>query len=187
MEGLLSDLVLDPVQERARFEARLPFLARQEAMRVVFAPGVFLQPETAESVEDQVRETLWAEGKSPETCDPAELAEVRASFAVLAPRREAEGVSFAATLMIGVGDAEREARLAQLETFPGGLLLELADGRRIPPEVDRGLAPEGGRLPSVLALRWRIPAGAAPAAWVSTHPAISGRWPAPSLAAWTVY
>lgn len=183
MEGL----VLDPVLERMRYEARQPFLTRQEAMRVHLAPGMFLQPETAESVADQVRETLWAEGKTPETCDADELAEVQASFAVLSPRRENGGDSLAATLMIGVAEGERSARLARLQTFPDQLILEMEDGRVVHPEVDRGMAPAGGRLPSVLALRWRIPAGAAPAFWASTHEALPGRWPAPSLETWAVY
>lgn len=187
MGDLMDGLVLDPVLERARYEARLPFLARQEAMRVHLAPGMFLQPETGESVADQVRETLWAEGKTPETCDAEELAEVRASFAVLSPRREPAGCSVAATLMIGVAEAERAERLGRLQAFPDQLVLELEDGRRVLPEVDRGMAPAGGRLPSVLALRWRIPEGAAPAFWVSTHEALPGRWPAPSLPIWAVY
>ncbi len=183
MEGL----VLDPVLERARFESRRPFLLRQEALRAQLAPGIFLQPETTESVDDQVRETLWAEGKTPESCDPAELEEVRGSFAVLSPRREGGDHSLAATLMIGVVESEREARLSQLAGFPEQLRLELGDGRQLSPEVDRGLAPEGGRLPAVLALRWRIPAGSAPAFWISTHEALSGRWPAPILKSWAVY
>jgi len=185
MEALT--LSLDPALERARFEARRPFLARQEAMRVYLAPGVFLQPETTESVADQVRETLWAEGKTPETCDPEELVEVEASFAVLSPRRESEGHSVAATLMIGVAETEREARLVRLQTFPDQLGLELADGRILLPEVDRGMAPEGGRLPAVVALRWFIPADSAPAFFRSTHSELSGRWQAPSRESWIVY
>lgn len=181
MEGLS----LDPILERARFEARRPFLARQAALRADLAPGVFLQPETAESVADQVRETLWAEGETPETCGPEELAEVEASFAVLSPCRESGGWSAAATLMVGVPEEGREARLRALDGFPESLLLELGDGRKLAPAVDKGLAPEGGRLPAVLALRWRIPDGAAPRAFVSGHPAMGGRWPAPDLRTWT--
>lgn len=181
MEGL----ALDPVLERARFDARRPFLARQAALRADLALGVFLQPETAESVTDQVRETLWAEGKTPETCDPEELKEVEASFAVLSPYREPDGWSVAATLMVGVPEGDREARLRALEGFPESLLLELGDGRTLAPAVDKGLAPEGGRLPAVLALRWRLPDGAAPRAFVSGHPALGGRWPAPDLPTWT--
>lgn len=185
MEALT--LSLDPKLERARFEARRPFLARQEAMRVHIAPGIFLQPETAESVADQVRETLWAEGKAPETCDPEELAEVQASFAVLSPRRESEGHSVAATLMIGVEEAERESHLARLQTFPDKLGLELEDGRILLPVVDRGMAPEGGRLPAVVALRWFLPADSAPAFFRSAHPELPGRWVAPSRESWIVY
>ena len=184
MEGLL---LLDPAVERARYESRRPFLARQEALRAVMAPGIFLQPETAESVGDQVRETLWAEGESPEGCDPGELAEVQASFAVLSPRREPGGWSLAATLMIGVSDAERAERLRALEGFPEQLRLRLADGRFVSPSVDRGLAPEGGRLPAVVALRWALPDGAEPDAFFSEHPGISGQWPAPSLGTWALY
>ena len=180
----MDGLVLDPAAERARFESRRPFLDRQAALRVDLAPGLFLQPETAESVADQVRETLWAEGKTPETCDPAELAEVRSSFAVLSPRRESAGWSLAATLMIGLPEAEREERLRALDGFPEGLVLELEDGQRILPSVDRGLAPEGGRLPAVLALRWQIPEGAALAAFASSHPGLSGRWKAPYREDW---
>jgi hypothetical protein len=183
----MENLVLDPAVERARYESRLPFLARQEALRAVMEPGLFLQPETAESVADQVRETLWAEGKTPESCDPEELAEVRASFAVLSPRREADGWSLAATLMIGLPEKTRAARLAALEGFPEQLVLRLADGRTVAPSVDRGLAPEGGRLPTVLALRWRIPDGAEPEAFLSDHSEIQGRWPAPSMRVWAVY
>ena len=180
----MEDLVLDPVLERARFESRLPFLRRQAAMRADLAPGVFLQPETAESVEDQIRETLWAEGKTPGTCAPDELAEVRDSFAVLSPRRELSGWSLAATLMIGLAEEARESRLWELEGFPAQLQLELSGGRRVNPVVDLGLAPEGGRLPAVVALRWRIPDGLAPQAFISRHPALAGRWKAPALEAW---
>lgn len=181
----MDTLSLDPLVERARYEARLPLLQRQAALRVDLAPGLFLQPETFESVADQVRETLWAEGKSPETCDSEELAEVEASFAVLAPRREFGGWSLAATLMIGVDGPDREARLRSLAGFPESLLLELEDGRHFAPAVDKGFAPEGARLPAVLALRWSIPSGAEPKAFVSSHPSLSGRWPAPYQETWT--
>ena len=181
----METLSLDPILERARYEARRPLLQRQAALRVGLAPGVFLQPETAESVADQVRETLWAEGKTPETCDPAELAEVKASFAVLSPYRELQGWSLAGTLMVGVGEAERDASLRALEGFPERLCLELEDGRRLGPSVDKGAAPEGGRLPAVLALRWSVPDGARLSAFVSEHPALSGRWPMPYQEAWT--
>lgn len=180
MEGLS----LDPALERARYEARRPLLAQLATLRAQLAPGIILQPETAASVADQVRETLWAEGKAPETCDPAELAEVEAAFAVLSPRREPEGWSLAATLLLGLPPQSREARLRALEGFPHQLVLELADGRRIAPLVDRGLAPEGGRLPAVLALRWDLPEDAEPRAFVSAHPGLRGRWPAPSVEIW---
>lgn len=182
MEGL----VLDPVLERARYESRRPFLERQEALRAVMAPGIFLQPETAASVADQVRETLWAEGKTPETCDPEELAEVRASFAALSPRREGGTWSLAATLMIGLPEESRAARLAALEGFPDQVGLKLADGRILLPAVDRGMAPQGGRMPTVLALRWTLPEGAEPEAFLSEHPGLAGRWPAPSARSWTL-
>ena len=183
----MDGLVLDPVLERARYEARRPFLAAQEALRAVMAPGIFLQPETAESVADQVRETLWAEGRTPETCDPDELAEVQASFAVLSPRRESAGWSLAATLMIGLPEEVRSARLAALEGFPEQLGLGLADGRILRPSVDRGMAPEGGRMPTVLALRWTVPDGAKPEAFLSEHPELKGRWPAPDTSVWALY
>ena len=174
----------DPALERARHQARRPLLDRLAALRAQLAPGIFLQPETAESVADQVRETLWAEGRPPEACEPLELAEVQAAFALLSPRREYGGWSVAATLMLGVAPSEREARLRALEGLPRQLVLELEDGRRVPPLVDRGLAPEDGRLPAVLALRWEVPDGAAPSAFVSESPALRGRWPAPTLPAW---
>ena len=185
MDGLVLDP--DPVLERARYESRRPFLAAQEALRAVMAPGVFLQPETAESVVDQVRETLWAEGKTPETCDPEELAEVQASFAVLSPRREHDGWSLAATLMIGLPEEVRAARLRALSGFPDQLRLRLADGRTVLPSVDRGMAPEGGRMPTVLALRWTVPDGAEPTAFLSDHPELKGCWPAPDKETWAVY
>lgn len=183
----MGGLLLDPVLERARYESRRPFLAKQEALRAVMAPGIFLQPETAESVADQVRETLWAEGKTPETCGPEELAEVQASFAVLSPRREEDDWSLAATLMIGLPEEVRAARLAALEGFPEQLRLKLTDGRVVLPSVDRGMAPGGGRMPTVLALRWAVPDGAEPEAFLSEHPELKGRWPAPGTAIWAVY
>ncbi len=181
----MTNLVFDPPTERARFEARQAFLDRQAALRLDLAEGLTFQPETAESVEDQVIETLWAEGKTPDTCGADELAEARASFAVLAPRREPGGRSLAATLMLGFPDATRDRRLAALHGFPDQLLLELPDGRLLAPAVDRGTAGPGDRLPSVLALRYLIPDGRTPAALVSNHAELPGRWPAP--AAWTAW
>jgi hypothetical protein len=114
-----------------------------------------------------------------------ELAEVKDSFAVLSPRREIGGWSLAATLMIGVPEETREAQLQALGGFPERFWLELEDGRRLEPAVDKGLAPEGGRLPAVLALRWLVPDGAKTRAFVSEHPVLSGRWAAPALGAWS--
>ena len=172
-------LAFDPATERARFEARQGFLARQAALRLELAEGLSFQPETAESVEDQVIETLWAEGKTPNTVEAEELAEARASFAVLAPCREPEGQSLVATLMLGFPDEQRDRRLAELHGFPDQLLLELADGSRLYPAVDRGTASPQDRLPAVLALRYLIPGGSSIAALVSNHAALPGRWAAP--------
>jgi len=175
-------LAFDPTTERARFQARQAFLDRQAALRLELAEGITFQPETAESVEDQIIETLWAEGKTPDTVAADELAEARASFAVLAPRREGTARSLAATLMLGFPDAVRDRRLAILHTFPDQLLLELSDGSLVAPAVDRGTAGPEDRLPSVLALRYLIPDGCTIAALVSNHAETPGRWVAP--AAW---
>jgi hypothetical protein len=175
-------MAFDPATERARFNARQAFLARQAALRLELAKGITFQPETAESVEDQVVETLWAEGKTPDTVDAEELAEARASFSVLAPRREAEGQSLVATLMLGFPDAIRDHRLAVLQGFPDQLMLQLRDGTLIEPAVDRGAAGPEDRLPAVLALRYLIPDGRSIAALVSNHADVPGRWIAP--AAW---
>jgi len=176
------NLAFDPATERARFEARQDFLARQAALRLELAEGITFQPETAESVEDQVLETLWAEGKTPESVDPEELAEARASFSVLAPMREPEGRSLAATLFLGFPDAIRERRLKALHHLPEQLLLELSDGSLAAPAVDRGAAGPNDRLPAVLALRYFIPEGLGIAGLVSNHAELPGRWVAP--AAW---
>jgi hypothetical protein len=178
-------MVFDPAIERARFQARQAFLARQAALRLELAEGITFQPETAESVEDQIIETLWAEGKTPDTVDAGELAEARASFAVLAPRREGAARSIAATLMLGFPDEVRDRRLAVLHTFPDQLELELSDGAMVTPVVDRGTAGPQDRLPSVLALRYLIPDGRVIAALVSNHAEAPGRWPAP--AAWVAW
>ena len=61
----------DAALERSRYLARQAFLDRQAALRLDLAEGIAFQPETEESVEDQVIETLWAEGKTPATV-PAE-------------------------------------------------------------------------------------------------------------------
>ncbi|WP_291270368.1 DUF3501 family protein [Geothrix sp.] len=178
-------LAFDPASERARFEARQAFLARQAALRLDLAEGITFQPETAESVEDQVVETLWAEGMTLETAPAEDVAESRASFAVLAPRREAGGLSLVATLFLGFPDEVRDARLSALQRFPDQLRLELIDGSFALPAVDRGAAGPDDRLPSVLALRYLIPDGRTIAALVSNHAEVSGRWPAP--AAWTAW
>ncbi|MBI4911998.1 MAG: DUF3501 family protein [Acidobacteria bacterium] len=170
--------LFDPAAEAARFAERQALLARQAALRLDLAPGITLQPETTESVEDQVRETLLAEGLDPAR-NPEDLAEARRSFAVLAPRRESGGHSLAATLFLGFPAEEREARLAALHRFPDGLLLELSDGSTVPPEVDRGGAGPEDRLPAVLALRWTLPQGRRPAAILSTSPPLRGRFPGP--------
>ncbi len=177
------NLAFDPATEHERFLARKGFLARQAGLRLDLAEGISFQPETAESVEDQVIETLWAEGKTVETTDREELAEARASFAVLAPRRESGGWSLAVTLMLGFPDAIRDQRLAALQDFPDRLELELANGTRIAPAVDRGTAGPEDRLPAVLALRYLIPDDSSIAALVSNHAEVPGRWPAP--VAWT--
>lgn len=181
----MTNLVFDPATERSRFEARQGLIARQASLRLDLAEGITFQPETAESVEDQVVETLWAEGKTLDTCGSGELADARASFEALAPRREGAGRSVAATLMLGFPDAVRDQRLAALHDLPDQLLLELADGTLLVPEVDRGTAGREDRLPSVLALRYLIPDGRATAALVCNHAALPGRWAAP--AAWIAW
>jgi hypothetical protein len=176
----MTVLAFDAATERARFEARRGFLARQAALRLELAEGLSFQPETLESVEDQVIETLWAEGKTPESVDAEELAEARASFAVLSPRRESQGHSVVATLMLGFPDTTRDRRLAALHGFPDQLELELSDGSRVRPAVDRGTATPEERLPAVLALRYWIPDGRTIAALVSNHAELLGRWAAPT-------
>jgi hypothetical protein len=178
-------LAFDPSTERARYEARLAFLARQAALRLDLAAGITFQPETTESVEDQVVETLWAEGMTLETAPAEDLAEARASFAVLAPRCEPGGQSIVATLFLGFPNEVRDARLAALQRFPDQLQLELSDGSFAAPAVDRGAAGPDDRLPSVLALRYLIPGGRQIAALVSNHAEAPGRWPAP--AAWVAW
>ena len=177
------NLVFDPATESARFETRQAFLARQAALRLELADGITFQPETAESVEDQVIETLWAEGMTLETAPAEDVAESRASFAVLAPRQEPCGRSLVATMFLGFPDQVRDARLAALQQFPDQLRLELSDGTFASPAVDRGAAGPDDRLPSVLALRYLIPDGRSIAALVSNHAEVPGRWPAP--AAWS--
>lgn len=175
-------LAFDPATERARFESRQAFLARQAALRQELAPGITFQPETAESVEDQVVETLWAEGMTLDTAPPEDIADSRAAFSVLAPFREDGGQSVVATLFLGFPDEVRNAKLAALQRFPDQLRLELSDGSFAEPDVDRGAAGPKDRLPSVLALRYFIPDGLQIAALVSNHAEVSGRWIAP--AAW---
>lgn len=180
----MSAFLFDPAAEAQRFTARRDFLARQEALRLELVPGVTFQPETAESVADQVRETLLAEGIEPIPGSPDYL-EAAASFAVLSPSHQADRTTVAATLFLGFPAAEREARLQALEGFPEALVLEVADGSRILPDVDRGAARPGERLPAVLALRWSLPQGQSVAALLSNHATLPGRWPAPP--AWTTW
>jgi len=175
-------LAFDPATERARFEARQAFLARQAALRLDLAEGITFQPETLESVEDQVVETLWAEGMTLETAPAEDVAEARASFEVLAPHREPGGQSLVATLFLGFPDEVRDVRLKALQRFPDQLCLRLSDSSLVSPIVDRGAAGPEDRLPSVLALRYLIPDGQTIAALVSNHAGVPGRWPAP--AAW---
>jgi hypothetical protein len=175
------NLAFDPATERARYEARQAFLARQATLRLELAEGITFQPETLESVEDQVVETLWAEGKTPDTVEAEELAEARTSFAVLAPRHEPGGQSLVATLFLGFPDSVRDARLAALQRFPDQLRLELSDGAFASPAVDRGAAGPNDRLPAVLALRYLIPDGRTIAALVSNHAEVPGRWLAPAV------
>lgn len=181
----MNAFLFDPAAEAERFSARREFLARQEALRIDLAPGITLQPETAESVEDQIRETLLAEGIHP-VPGSVDYQEAAKSFAALSPRREFGRLSLAATLFLGFPPAERDERLLALDGFPERLALELVDGQRILPAVDRGTARPGERLPAVLALRWSIPPGLSVAALVSDHLIVSGRYPAPpSWAGWT--
>jgi len=175
----------DTATEHLRFQARQHLLARQAALRLELADGISFQPETAESVEDQVIETLWAEGLTPDSISAEELAEARASFAVLAPRSEVGGRSLAATLMLAFPDATRDRQLAALKGFPEQLVLELSDGSTMAPFVDRGTAGPEDRLPSVLALRYTLPDGLNIAALVSNHAALTGRWNA--TAAWEAW
>jgi hypothetical protein len=179
------NLAFDIATEHARFEARQALLTRQASLRLELAEGITFQPETAESVEDQVVETLWAEGMTLETASPEEVIEARASFAVLAPSREPDGLSLVATLFLGFPDGVREARLAALQRFPDQLRLELSDGSLAAPTVDRGAAGPNDRLPAVLALRFLIPDGRSIAALLSNHAEVSGRWVAP--AAWSTW
>ncbi|MBL0210083.1 MAG: hypothetical protein IPQ13_04080 [Holophagaceae bacterium] len=175
----------DVAAEQARYLAREPLLERALSLRLELAPGIVFQPETQESVEDQVVETLWAEGKTLGSIDAAEEAEVRASFSVLAPRRESGELSLAASLLFGLPVAERDQKLEALRGFPEQLTLELRSGAFVTPAVDRGAAGPGDRLPAVLALRYQIPPDDLPVALVSVHGALSGRFePAGSWAGW---
>lgn len=178
-------LAFDPLAERTRYQARLSFLADHWGRSLELAPGIRFQPETEASVEDQVRETFWSEGNDPDEASAEALVEMRASFEVLAPRRESGGTSVVATLMFAFPDETRDQRLAVLNDFPEGLRLVLADGREVQPEVDRGYTGGSERLPAVLAMRYRIPSGAHPVALLSNHPAVFGTFKAPqSWADW---
>ena len=172
----------DRYEESRRFAARSPLLKRHWAMRLDLAPGIAFQPETQESVEDQVRETLWAEGHTLESAGRELEAEVRASFAVITPGRESGGHSVAASLLLGFQHSEREARFEALRGLPEQLWLELSEGGFALPMVDGG-AGRGGRLPAVLALRYFIPDGQAAVALVCNHAEAPARWPVPE--GWT--
>ena len=173
-------LAFDLDAERARYATRQAFLARHWAMALELAPGVRFQPETEASVEDQVRETFWSEGNDPALATAAELAEMRSSFAALAPRREPGGWSVAATLFLGFPEAVRAERMAALADLPPQLLLVLDDGREVAPEVDRGYTGDSERLPAVLALRYALPEGRTPVGLTSRHPEALGFHPAPA-------
>lgn len=177
--------VFDVAIERTRFLARRPLLQRADDLRIELTPGLVFQPETKESVEDQVVETLWAEGKTLDSIDATEQAEVRASFAVLTPRREPGRHSVAASLFLGFSALERDRKMAQLRGLPEQLLLELESGALVAPEVDRGAAGLEDRLPAVLALRYFVPDGIRIAALVSNHTEVHGRWAA--TAAWSTW
>jgi hypothetical protein len=170
-------LAFDPAAERARYEARQPFLARHWAMALELAPGIRFQPETEASVEDQVRETFWSEGNDPAQASAEALAEMRASFGALAPRREPAGVSVVATVMLGFPDESRNERMAALAELPERLRLILDDGQEVTPLVDRGYTGESERLPAVLALRYLIPAGRYPVGLTSLHAEVPGFFP----------
>jgi hypothetical protein len=174
----------DAVVETTRFQARKEILDRQARLRVELAPGVIFQPETAESVEDQIIETLWVEGKTLDQVDASEREELRASFAVLSPRRERGGRSLVATLMLGFPDSERGERLARLHDLPGKLRLLLEDGQQLLPQVDRGFTGDQDRLPAVLALRYLIPNRLKPLGLIADHSEINGHW---SRAAWKAW
>jgi hypothetical protein len=178
-------LVFDAATEQARYRARQPLLERAWALRLELAPGIVFQPETLESVEDQVVETLWAEGKSLDSIAAAEESEIRASFAALTPCHESGGLSITASLLLGFPANERDRMLGRLQVFPEQLRLELHSGVQVAPEVDRGAAGPGDRLPAVLALRYRIPENGIPVALVSSHEVASGRFePMGSWAGW---
>lgn len=175
----MSDLAFDPAAERARFLAREPFLRRHWAMALDLAPGIRFQPETAESVADQAQETLRSEGMDPASAPAEDLREAERAFAVLSPRRESGAWSLAATLMLAYPDEVRAEALAALQGLPERLHLLLDDGSAMPPEVDAG--PTGGqtRLPSVLALRYRVPEGRRPAGLRARHEALTVSLAAP--------
>ncbi len=175
----------DPAAERARFEARLPFLERHWTLRLDLGEGVAFQPETAESVEDQVRETFWSEGMDPALAPAEAWAEMGASFAALSPRREAGGWSLAATLYLGFPEEQRASRMADLAGLPEALRLVLQDGTEVVPVVDRGHTGHSKRLPAVLALRYTIPAERHPVALRAVHSTLAGRFEAPT--AWRAW
>lgn len=178
-KGPAMSLAFDPTAERSRYHERLAFLANHWATALELAPGIRFQPETLASVEDQVRETFWSEGNDPAQATLEELAEMRASFGSLAPRRESDGCSVAATLMFAFPEETRAQRLAALTDYPENLRLVLEDGREVRPEVDRGYTGGSERLPAVLALRYHIPAGCRPVGLIAPYVETPGAFSAP--------
>jgi hypothetical protein len=172
-------IAFDLETERARHAAREPFLRRHWAMSLELGEGIRFQPETMESVTDQIQETLWSEGMDPALAPEEDLREAERSFAILAPRKEPSGWSIAATLMFGFPDDTRLARLEALQGFPQRLLLVLDDGTTVTPEVDGGPTAGQTRMPSVLALRYSLPAGRAPKGLRASHPALDLDMPGP--------
>lgn len=178
--------LFDPDSERARFAARQPFLRRHWAMALELGPGIRFQPETLESVTDQVQETLLSEGMDPAEAPMEDVLEAERSFAILAPRREDGAWTLAATLLLAFSDEERRNALAQIEGLPEQLNLLLDDGSEVAPQVDAGYTAGQSRMPSVLALRYRIPDGRKPAGLRAHHAALTIALAAPAgWANWT--
>ncbi len=165
-------IAFDPKTERARHAAREPFLRRHWAMSLELGEGIRFQPETLESVTDQIQETLWSEGMDPASAPAEDRHEAERSFAILKPRRTSDGWSIAATLMFGFPDESRLSRLEALQGFPQNLSLLLDDGSAVKPEVDGGPTAGQSRMPSVLALRYTLPDGRIPKGLRAAHPSL---------------